>query len=152
MAEEFFGTAGLLPEDAAESTEGSWSSGRNSGRKPALEPGESLASGIMRMGPQALEVLRDLLDDPTTKPQQRWDIARFLLEKIDGKAAQKIDVAHSSLDNYMDLLKQMRASGEVLDVTPAQLIAPVSTETTVQPEPTEEQDSRTWARKLLSGG
>jgi len=72
------------------------------------------------IGPESMDVIEDaVLGKLEMKTEKRVEIAQWVVEKLDGKATQKVDVASSTLDKFMAVITEMRAEGEVLDVSPA---------------------------------
>lgn len=82
----------------------------------AFEP--SVGDRVKEIAPKALDVIEEALADSGMKMKDRAVLAQWVVEKIDGKAAQKHDVASSTLEKFFEVLSEMRASGEILDVTP----------------------------------
>lgn len=80
-------------------------------RERAFEDG--IGARLKRLSEPALnEIERCLLDDTNRyKEQLRVEVAKWVLEKIDGKAMQKIDVSGSMLVGIMDKLDAMKTVG-----------------------------------------
>lgn len=121
------GGAGISPgavvlpdEDAAGSLHGDWvpPGFRKEDREAKLR-GLGLAGGVKEMGVDAVLALDAILRDPATKDSLRAEIARWVLEKTTGRAKQEVEVGAQSLGYFIELLKEMRSSGQTLDVTPA---------------------------------
>lgn len=94
------------------------------------------------MGPLAMDTIEEILksDDNSIKPMLKADLAKWVAEKLDGKAKQSVDHQSSTLTDFMEALKGLQAqralpgaarpepksladtldnAGEVIDVTPA---------------------------------
>lgn len=56
--------------------------------------------------------------DPKEKTADRLSASRFAHEAAHGKAKQQVSVDHGGIVYFTELLKEMRAKGEILDVTP----------------------------------
>lgn len=82
----------------------------------AFEP--SVGERVKDIAPRALDVIEEALHDSGMKMKDRALLAQWLVEKVDGKASQKLDVGSSTLEKFFEVLGEMRASGEILDVTP----------------------------------
>lgn len=65
---------------------------------------------------QAARNLQSIVNDPSHK--KHFEASTFVAEKVTGKARQEITVESGTLTGFMDLLKSMQGSGEMLDVTP----------------------------------
>lgn len=74
---------------------------------------DTVGTRLKRLAEPALnEIERCLLDDTNRyKEQIKVEVAKWVLEKIDGKAAQKIDVTGSMLVGIMDKLDAMKTVG-----------------------------------------
>lgn len=86
-----------------------------------------LAQAFKELLPDAIYALEDIVrhESVTLKDKvAKESAARFIVEKLDGKAAQKINVEHGSLDRFMELMRDMQERGEVLDITPPAKLAP----------------------------
>lgn len=118
------GADGLSVVEEAESLEqslhGDWvpPSFRTEDREAKLRS-LGLAGGVKEMGVDAVLALDAILRDPATKDSLRAEIARWVLEKTTGRAKQEVEVGVQSLGYFIELLKEMRSSGQTLDVTPA---------------------------------
>jgi hypothetical protein len=66
----------------------------------------------------AVTRLHGLVLDPQTDDRVALSASQFAIEKVTGKAKQEISVESGSLAAFTELLKEMKARGEVLDVTP----------------------------------
>lgn len=71
------------------------------------------------IGPASMEVIEEGIRSTSMKLKDRTELARWVVEKLDGKAGQKVDVQSSTLERFMEVLADMKNQGEVLDVTPA---------------------------------
>lgn len=80
-----------------------------------------LVQQIKELGTDAVGVIEELLRDPQLKAKDKSETARWLIEKLTGKARQAVDVESQSLAAFMEVLNTMRSSGNGLapiDVTP----------------------------------
>lgn len=101
------------------------------------------------IGPESMDVIEDtIFGRVVVKAEKRIELAQWVVEKLDGKAGQKIDVSSSTLDKFMSALSEMQASGETLDVTPAALPTAEgearSAELEAEPSQSETPDWRAW--------
>ena len=78
-----------------------------------------------------------LVRDPNTKDALAFQAGAWLVEKATGKAKQEVSLESGTLNNFMDLLKDMQSCGEVLDVTPqTRALAPLPAATQIaEPDP-----------------
>lgn len=106
---------------------------------------ETIGSRLKTFAEPALAVLERALTDKTNrvKESEKIDVAKWVIEKIDGKATQKYDVGENMLSVLMDRLDSIKAGGhqfgtrnphqaEAIDVTPQdapQLNAPPAPKT-----------------------
>lgn len=88
---------------------------------------ENIEKRLKGLGPYAADIIEKTLcsEDPEIKFDQKAGMAKWLAEKLTGKASQEIKVEGNLLGNLMDKLDQMSVSGkalsgqgEVIDVTP----------------------------------
>lgn len=86
---------------------------------------QDLTEAMKDLGPDALAVIGKMINSPNEKLKDRSLDAKWLLEKLTGKARQEVDLESSSLAAFMEVLKSMKRSGETLeqpiDVTPKQV-------------------------------
>lgn len=83
-----------------------------------------LVDRMKELGPEAMDVVERFMRDDKTKLRERVDAAKWLLEKLTGKAKQEVNVESNTLTAFMGVLRQMQEQGETLetiDVTPQQL-------------------------------
>lgn len=64
-------------------------------------------------------VHHEVILDPAQKTQDRLAASRFAHEVSYGKAKQQVEVDHGGIVYFTELIKEMSAKGEVLDVTPS---------------------------------
>lgn len=70
---------------------------------------------LKELAPDALDVMETILMNPKTTPEDKESAARWVLEKVTGKAAQAIDVKDErGLHILMDKLDQMKAQNKSL--------------------------------------
>ena len=104
------------------------------------------------IGPESMDIIENVITgELPAKTEKRIELAQWVVEKLDGKAGQKIDVASSTLDRFMQVITEMKASGESLDVTPK--LAPVPPENETQESALEDPEVQTsgpqdWAAWL----
>jgi len=84
-----------------------------------------------------IDRIHRIINDDKAKNADALHASIWSVEKATGKARQEINVESGTFSNFMDILKDMRARKEPLDVTP-QLQAPIPTidaESTASPQP-----------------
>jgi len=88
---------------------------------------ENIEKRLKALGPYAADIIEKTLtsEDSEIKFDQKAGMAKWLAEKLTGKASQEIKVDGNLLGNLMDRLDQMAVSGkalsgqgEIIDVTP----------------------------------
>ena len=72
---------------------------------------------VKELGGVAMYLIEQALLSNEMRLRDRVEVAKWLVEKIDGKAGQKVDVQHSTLDKFMSLLLESQELG-TLDITP----------------------------------
>lgn len=101
---------------------------------------ETVGARLKKMTEPALNEIEKCLNDRSNRYPERLktEVARWLVEKIDGKAAQKIDIGENMLGVMMDRLDALKSAGRDLDaprdVTPILQIEGKSVENAA-PEP-----------------
>lgn len=118
---------------------------------------ETIGQGIKRLGQPALDHLAYVLTsrDGKVKVSEKNDIAKFIVEKLDGKAAQKHELGENSLSVLLDKLDAIKASGKTtlgqalnaIDVTP-QTSTPIESADAESPPPSPEEIPKTEADQL----
>jgi hypothetical protein len=97
---------------------------------------DSIGARLKKMAEPALTEIDRCLQDKTNKYKEslKVDTARWVIEKLDGKPMQKHEVGGNMLADLMDRLDNLKSAGrtDAIDVTPAQLQAPRSAESTLQ--------------------
>lgn len=78
---------------------------------------QDLITAMKDLGPDAIGVVQEMIRDPNQKLKDRTVEAKWLLEKLTGKAKQEVSVENNSLAAFTELLKNMQRAGEVIDVT-----------------------------------
>ena len=81
------------------------------------------------------EILRGATDMKNAKV--RKETAIWVMEKLTGKPKQDVNVSSNTLDNFMRMMREVRDSGQILDITKPAL-PPPSSETTNEPEEVEQ--------------
>ena len=70
---------------------------------------EDLEKRMKHLGPDALNVMEEILTSPTVELAKKENAARWMLEKLTGKASQQIDVSGEiTIGHFMDKLDTMR--------------------------------------------
>lgn len=118
---------------------------------------DTVGGRLKRMAEPALAELERCLMDQTNKykPNLKVDTAKWLVEKLDGKAVQKYDVGENMLSVLMDRLDALKSGGlrEIpapIDVTP-QVEAPES-DAPAPPAPKSDEDKlRDWVTDFNLG-
>jgi len=107
----------------------------------------TVADRLKSMADPALSVIEAALNDQTNrvKHSEKLEAAKWLIEKLDGKAAQKIDLGGSMLGSLLDKLDSLKASGRsvddlAIDVTPRAALPPGESETPNAPLSDEMRD------------
>jgi len=105
---------------------------------------DSIGSRLRSFAEPALQKLEECLKDKKNiyKKSEQLDIAKWLVEKLDGKATQKHDIGENVLGVLMDRLDGMKQSGKIF-ATDRQLNAPLRTVTETKPR-TEEDLLEDW--------
>jgi len=100
----------------------------------------SVADRVKILSTPALDVFEDILtsEDPEIKPQLKLDAAKWIAEKISGKAKQEVEFQGSIAVSILDRVKELQQSGQIIDVT--QQSRPEATEETK--ELTEQEKDR----------
>ena len=102
---------------------------------------DTIASRLKGMSDSALSHLETVLTDKTNRVKtiEKTDVAKWIIEKIDGKAAQKLDIGGNMLGTLLDKLDGLKSSGrtvdDIIDITPQQLPAGESEAKEVAPAP-----------------
>lgn len=78
-----------------------------------------LVSRIKEAALDGTAVIHGIILDDTEKSTTRLDASKWAVEKTTGKPKQEVSVESGTLMQYMDMLKEMKTRGEVIDVTPA---------------------------------
>lgn len=79
---------------------------------------QDLLTAMKDLGPDAISVLTEMLHNPKEKLKDRAEAAKWLLEKLTGKAKQEVTHESNTLATFIDVLKKMQATGQ--SFTPAQ--------------------------------
>lgn len=86
---------------------------------------ESVLGRLKKMADPALNVIEAALTDKTNryKKSEQIQVAQWTIEKLDGKATQKVDIGENILGVMMDKLDALKNSGKApehsfIDVTP----------------------------------
>lgn len=92
---------------------------------------ETVTVRLKRMAEPALTLIEECLRDKRNrfKDSVRIDTAKWLVEKLDGKATQKVDVGENLLGVLMDRLDAIKSSGSNLLQEPAPIdVTPTETQ------------------------
>lgn len=76
-------------------------------------------STLKLLGGDAVKVIADTING-TGKNSEKLEAAKFLIEKLTGKAKQEINVESNTLSNFMEMLKQMQRDGDSLEALPGE--------------------------------
>lgn len=82
---------------------------------------KDIVSRMKDLGPDAANVIEEVLRSQSIDPLKKTDTATWLIEKLTGKAKQEVSVESNTIAAFMEVMKQMQQSGERLediDVTP----------------------------------
>lgn len=108
---------------------------------------DTVAVRLKQMNDSALNVLEKTLTDNTNrvKHSEKIDVAKFVIEKTDGKAAQKLELGGSMLGSLLDKLDALKSAGRsiedsAIDVTPRAALPPGKEEGAPAPIPDELKD------------
>ena len=109
---------------------------------------EDITVRMKDLGHDAMDALEELLRDPNVKAKDKIDSARWLLEKLTGKAKQEVNVESNTVARFMELVQGMQRRGETLDqpidVTPASASDPGAREVSELPELHAGSDLEKW--------
>lgn len=80
---------------------------------------QSVAERVKELGTPALDIIEELLtsDDPSIKPQLKADLAKWIAEKVSGKAKQEVEHTGNILHEFMDRVNHLEQTGKIIDVT-----------------------------------
>lgn len=94
----------------------------------------AVADRIKELGTPAMNVFEDVLttNNPEVKPALKLDAAKWVAEKISGKAKQEVEYTNNVFVQFLDGLKQMKDAGQIIEVssTPAKVLDAGNTEST----------------------
>ncbi len=117
---------------------------------------ETIGTRLKKMAEPALAEIERCLNDKSNRYKENLKIetSKWIIEKLDGKPMQKMDIGENMLSVLMDRLDSMKSAGaplgsayaQSIDVTPRELSAPESD--TMQNEPrkpkTEDEELSDW--------
>lgn len=109
---------------------------------------ETVATRLKRMSEPALSLIEECLRDKRNrfKDSVRIDTAKWLVEKLDGKATQKVDVGENLLGVLMDRLDAIKSSGSnILELPQAIDVTPVEKEESAAQE---DPDMKEWVKNF----
>ena len=111
----------------------------------------TVAERLKAMADPALNVLESALTDRTNrvKHSEKLEAAKWVIEKLDGKAAQKIDIGGSMLGSLLDKLDALKSSGRtvddlVIDVTPRAALPEGSSQSPESPPTPISSEMKDW--------
>lgn len=87
---------------------------------------ESIETRLKRIAEPALNLIEQTIMDRSNriKDNVKIETAKWLIEKLDGKAAQKVEVGGSLLSEMLDRLDNLKRAGlsdaNIIDVSPSQ--------------------------------
>ena len=102
-----------------------------------------VSTRLKRLAEPALNIIEQVMNDRTNRVslKEKADVAKWMLEKVDGKAIQKHEVSGGVLLSVMDKLDSMKTAGQVIDVTKSFAALPAAQpERELTPEEKEEID------------
>lgn len=73
---------------------------------------------LRELGPDAIYVIEEMLCSPSEKLRDKTETAKWVIEKLTGKARQEIE--HNAGSNILELLKQLRRTHEALALPSAE--------------------------------
>ncbi len=93
------------------------------GRYRAKLYDQDLITAMKDLGGDSMAVIVEMLHSPSEKLKDRAELAKWIMEKLTGKAKQEVNVESNTLAAFMDLVKTMKSRGEsiesqTIDVTP----------------------------------
>lgn len=81
-----------------------------------------LEEQLKMLGGDAMNVMEAIINDENLPPIKKEAAAKWVLEKLTGKAAQQIDVkGEISVGHFLDKLNQAVEQGKIKNVTPMQI-------------------------------
>jgi hypothetical protein len=81
------------------------------------------SSRIKEMGDNAANVLEEILRSKTISPLKKAEHAKWILEKIDGKAAQQVDIKGDiSVGVFLDRVDNMIQTRKIRDAAPIDIL------------------------------
>jgi hypothetical protein len=86
-----------------------------------------IVEALKSIGPDAINHIHRTILDESEKSELRSTNARWAVEKLTGKAKQEVTVEHG-LSSYMDILRDMRSRGEIIDVSGTPVLETASPE------------------------
>lgn len=114
---------------------------------------DTIGGRLKKMSDPALAIVEKILTDRTNrvKISEQADMAKWVLEKLDGKATQKFDVGENMLGLLMDKLDHMKNAGKGLnsiDVTPLKELNSTSSTPSEDPSPAPLDPLKDWIDTL----
>ncbi len=82
---------------------------------------QDVMTRLKDLGPDSVNVIEELMRDPSVSALKKADKAQWVIEKLTGKAKQEHSVESNTLAAFTEIARQMLQSGEKLDdidVTP----------------------------------
>lgn len=114
---------------------------------------ETVGSRLKKLAEPALNEIEKCLTDQTNRYKQnvKQDTAKWIIEKIDGKAAQKHEVSGGILVGVLDRLDAIQAAGQGRMLQPGMIeVTPIGTRTEAkQIEASPDEDNLTAEEKRL---
>lgn len=77
-----------------------------------------ITSKIKLAAEDGIERIHRIILDDKEKTTTVLEASKWVLEKHTGKATQSVNVESSTLENFMNLVKDMKDRGEAIDITP----------------------------------
>lgn len=98
------------------------------------------------MGPLAMDTIEEILksEDNNVKPMLKADLAKWVAEKLDGKAKQQVDHQSSTLTDFMEALKGLQNRAAVPDTRRGTLDGPAEHPDVIDVTPSGEGKFVNW--------
>lgn len=79
---------------------------------------QDILTAMKDLGPDAIKVVNEMINSNGEKLKDRADTAKWLLEKLTGKAKQEVNHESNTLAAFMEMLRKMQESGTGLNALP----------------------------------
>jgi hypothetical protein len=111
---------------------------------------ETVVKRLKQLGDAAVSNIEECVTDQRNryKPEMKIEVSKWVIEKLDGKPAQKIDVGENLLGAMLDRLDHLKTSGKTLSQAPASdpsvIDVTPSSDDPPPPKPPVEPESEEW--------